>query len=260
MSTCIISGRFPATEFKANINHKIYADTYGYSYIHCNWPTTLNNNYLNKIAYILHHIDDYDYIVWIDDDAFFFDFEKDIMEYAPKNDSFISLCKSPSFKELKTHFSSGQFIVKCNELSKRFFQDVLKIELNFVKEWWPDKLGFFTNGDQDIMVYLLLENTSYKGKLDLYDYNCFNSRWENLSEIDVHKPFILHFTGRGQVKRNNYIETQLKFNLHASLVSNSTLEKYGINTLERYNCNKHQVKNKSFTFRVKSILKRWLQG
>jgi hypothetical protein len=152
MSTCIISGRFPVTEFEAQINHKIYADIHGYSYIHCNWPTTLENVYLNKIAYILHYIDRYDYIVWIDDDAFFFDFEKDIMDYAPKNDNFISFCKSPSFKDLKTYFSSGQFVVKSNELSKRFFQDVLKTELSVVKSWWTDQLGYFTNGDQDIMV------------------------------------------------------------------------------------------------------------
>jgi len=257
MSTCIISGRFPITEFEANVNHKIYADTYDYSYIHCNWPTTLKNVYLNKIAYILHYIDRYDYIVWIDDDAFFFDFEKDIMDYAPKNDSFISLCESPSFKDLKTYFSSGQFIVKSSDLSKRFFKDVLSTELSVVKKWWTDELGYFTNGDQDIMIYLLLENEQYKGKLDLFDYKCFNSRRENLFQIDVHKPLVLHFTGRGPEKRKNYIETQIKCNLHRSLVSNSILEKYGIKTLTHYNTVEHQVKNKPFVFRIKRFFKRW---
>src|SRR5690606_883831 len=107
-----------------------------YSFIHCNWPTTLKNGYLNKIVYIISYLNVYDTIIWIDDDAFFFDFEKDIMDYAPIGDSFISLCKSPSHKELKTFFSSGQFIVKSNKLSKQFFKDALEIELDLVEKWW----------------------------------------------------------------------------------------------------------------------------
>ena len=75
-NVAIISGRFPQTTFNSSVNHKLYADTFGYDYIHCNWPTKAKNVYLNKIYYILQYIKKYDYIVWIDDDAFFFDFKK----------------------------------------------------------------------------------------------------------------------------------------------------------------------------------------
>ncbi len=248
-SICIISGRYPTTVFQSPVNHRIYADSHKYSYIHCNWPTGLDNVYLNKIAYILQYIDHYDYIIWIDDDAFFMDFEKDIMDYAPKDDCFISFCKSPEHKALKTYLSSGQFIVKCNALAKQFFNDVLKTNLNEVKAWWTDDLGYFTNGDQDVMVYLLHQNEAYINRVKRYDYKCFNSRWENLIDEDVHQPLILHFTGRGATKKQNYILAQNTLNLHPSLVPNSLLKPYGIATQDSYLV-AHKTQNKSFLNRL----------
>ncbi|MBO6881596.1 putative nucleotide-diphospho-sugar transferase [Winogradskyella sp.] len=256
MNTCIISGRFPITQFESPTNHKLYADIQGYSYIHCNWPTTSKNNYFNKIIYVLNYIEFYDYIVWIDDDAFYFNLDNDIMDYAPKGDSFISFCKSPSFKELKTLFNSGHFIVQCNSLSKQFFKDVLKTDLNRVKAWWKDELGFFSNGDQDAMVYLLLESEQYKNKMDLYDYQHFNSRYENLFTQDVHKPFVLHFTGRGPTKQANLKAVQSHFNLHPSLVENSVLKNYNIKIQDDYKVAKQKSSLKTKLLKVKDRLKK----
>jgi hypothetical protein len=247
-SVAIISGRFPQTTFDSSINHKAYADVFGFDYIHCNWPTKAKNLYLNKINYILHYIKKYDYIIWIDDDAFFFDFEKNILDFAPVNDSFISLCKSPDFKPLKTFFSSGQFILKCNSLSQDFLQAVLEQDLTEVKNWWKPELGFFTNGDQDSMVYLLLEDDRFKASINLYNYKAFNSRFENLKLLDIHKPLILHFTGKAPIKQANYLETQKTYQLHSSLVPKTILEPYNI---------VYPVSNakKSFFRRLKAFIK-----
>jgi len=256
MSVCIVSGRYPETHFKSYINHKIYADQHGYTYIHCNWPTTNSNTYYNKVTYVLSYLDHYDYIVWIDDDAFFYDLKKDIMEYAPKGDSFISFCKSPTFKDIKTVLSSGQFVVKSSELSKQFFKAVLATDLNKVKAWWKDELGFFSNGDQDAMVYLLLESEKYKSKMDLYDYQHFNSRYENLFIEDVHKPFVLHFTGRGPTKQANLKAVQSHFNLHPSLVENSILKNYNIKIQDDYLVAKQKRSLKTKLLKVKDRLKK----
>lgn len=226
MKICIISGRYPITRFDSPINHKLYADKFGYSYIHCNWPTKEKNPYFNKIHYILSYLDSYDYIIWIDDDAFFFDFETDIMKFAPKGDSIFSACKSPSYKELKTFFSSGQFILKSNPLSKVFLKKILHQELSQVKKWWYDDLGFYTKGDQDIMVYLFHKDKEFINRFTLYDYKKFNSRPENLFKIDSHKPLILHFTGRPEIKMENYKKVQKEFNLHPSLVPTKLLNSY----------------------------------
>ena len=248
MSVAIISGRYPQTTFDSSINHKVYADVFGFDYIHCNWPTKANNLYLNKIYYILHYIKKYDYIIWIDDDAFFFDFEKNIMDFAPVKDAFISLCKSPDFKSLKTFFSSGQFILKCNSISKNFLQAVLEQDLKEVKNWWKPELGFFTNGDQDSMVYLLLEDDRFKAGANFHNYKSFNSRYENLRLLDVHQPLILHFTGKEPIKKSNYFETQKTFKLHSSLVPKAILDDYHI----IYPVSKAK---KSFFKRLKAFIK-----
>lgn len=228
MKVCIISGRYPETVFSSVINHKVYADTFGYTYIHCNWPTSEKNRYLNKIRYILSYIDVYDYVVWLDDDAFFFDFTKDIMQFAPKENNFISICESPSFKELKTFVSSGQFILKGNNQSKSFLNKILNQEILEVKKWWKTDLGFFTNGDQDIIVYLLKTDHAFKDSYNLFNYKNFNSRYENLFDSDVHKPLILHFTGKPKVKMAHYKSVQEKLNLSASLVPELLLKPYVI--------------------------------
>jgi len=251
-NVAIISGRYPITEFDSAVNHKLYADTYGYTYIHCNWPSKAKNPYLNKIHYILAYIDLFDYIIWIDDDAFFYDFSQDIMQYAPKEDAFISFCKSPDFKPLKTYLSSGQFIVRSNTLAKGFFQDILKEDLNKIKDWWTQDLGYFTNGDQDIMVYLLLDNDKYKDKSDLYNYKNFNSRFENIYIEDIHKPLILHFTGKPHIKWENYIKLQSDYKLMPSLIDNAILSEFGLPVW------RPKVK-KNFITRIKQAVKKVLR-
>ncbi|HIB49054.1 MAG TPA: hypothetical protein EYN07_10680 [Flavobacteriaceae bacterium] len=228
MKVGIISGRYPRTNFDSYVNHKVYADLYGYTYIHCNWPTKHKNKYLNKIEYILYAFSFFDYIVWIDDDAFFYDFSKDVFQYSPQGEQFLSACESPTFKELKTYFSSGQFVLRCTPLAKQFLLDILKTDIALVKSWWPKEMGYYTGGDQDIMIYLFHEKIEYKKGLQLYEYKCFNSRAANLFDTDVHKPLILHFTGKPDIKNYDYKQVQIEKGLDSSLVPKEILSEYNL--------------------------------
>lgn len=245
MKIGIISGRYPITKFNSTVNHKVYADKFGYTYIHCNWPTKAKNPYFNKINYLLSFIDFFDYLVWIDDDAFFYNFDKDIMDYKPIGDSIVSFCKSPDYKNLKTYISSGQFILKSSDLAKDFLKETLNVNLEEVKKWWKPELGYFSNGDQDAFVYLLLNTTNYKSKVAIYNYKKFNSRVDNLFGVDSHQPLILHFTGTEDVKNRDYMKVQKQYNLHRSLVPEELLVNYTI-----FN----NVKRKKI--RIESVLKR----
>ena len=251
MNIAILSGRYPNTSFESASNHKIYADHYGYTYIHCNWATGERNRYFNKIRYIEYYFGFFDYIIWLDDDAFFWNMEQDIMQYLPKGDHFISLCESPSFKTLKTHFSSGQFIIKTNELAKEFLTAILSTDIQLVKKWWNIDLGYFSNGDQDIMIYLSLSDKRFINGLKLYNYKKFNSRVQNLKEKDIHHPLILHFTGTVQIKNKDYKWVQKQFNLHPSLVSKNITSKYQLFS------NPKKVK---FKIRVLKKIKVWLRS
>lgn len=223
----IVSGRYPASQFASHINHRVYADKHGYTYIHCNWPTRACNPYFNKLLYIKEYLDYFDYIFWIDDDAFFWDMTKKLEDFLPHGEEFFTACKSPDYKELKTYLSSGQFFLKNSADGKKFLNDVLITDMNKVKQWWTPELGYYSNGDQDSIVYNLILN-SQPHKYKLFDYKSFNSRIENLQGTDTHPVFILHFTGKYFIKIKNYNWAQKKFSLGPELVKSDSLKEYFI--------------------------------
>src|SRR5690606_12215220 len=132
---CVVSGRYPLTPFESYINHKAYCDHHGYSYIHCNWPTGSRNPYFNKVRYLKAYVLHFDYLFWIEDDAFFLDFETPLDFLFPKSDEFLSICLGPDFKNIKTFISSGQFLLKCDEVGKSFINALEEVDLKMVSTW-----------------------------------------------------------------------------------------------------------------------------
>tara|TARA_Y100000022_G_C13058161_1_gene287592 strand:- start:183 stop:641 length:459 start_codon:yes stop_codon:yes gene_type:complete len=95
-----------------------------------------------------------------------------------------------------TFLSSGNFFFKNNQESKKFFQKVLERNLEEVKMWWSkDKYGIFTKGDQDRIVYELVNNEDTMSKTSIVDYEIFNTRPYHYKKIDDH--FLVHFAGVG---------------------------------------------------------------
>jgi hypothetical protein len=227
MRIAVISGRYPSTEFESPVNHRIYCDKNGYTYIHCNWPTKAKNPYLNKLHYIQEYMNHFDYLFWIDDDAFFLDLDFDIQAYLPTEKHFLSICKSPSFKALKTVFSAGQFLLRCDERGKQFIQDAMVADLSQIKKDWPESNGYFSNGDQDIFVYLS-QRSEYSDGILMWDYQAFNSRFENLLDEDPHPIAILHLTGPKKRKRVHYRAAQKLTNSGIGLLSKQVSKEYSI--------------------------------
>jgi hypothetical protein len=103
--------------------------------------TPAKNVYLNKFYFIQHYIDLFDYIFWIDDDAFFLDIKKGLEEFIPANENIISICKSPSNKAIKAVLNSGAFMICC-KTGKSFVDAVLSTDLMQVKSWWKQNMVF----------------------------------------------------------------------------------------------------------------------
>lgn len=219
----VVSGRYPLTKFDSYVNHKAYCDLHGYTYISCSWPTGANNPYMNKIRYIQSYVHAFDYIFWIDDDAFFIDLEQSLEDFLPAETHFLSVCSSPDFKALKTFISSGQFMIRCNAVGKSFLSEVERMDLEAVRDWWKSELGYFSNGDQDAMVFLLKEDEKYKN-YTCYNYKYFNSRIENLDNSD--RVFILHFTGVPERKQESWLRAQSILRCGSALLPDSVVEKY----------------------------------
>jgi hypothetical protein len=201
----VVSGRYPASEFESFINHKAYCARHGYTYIHCNWPTGAANQYMNKLEYVRAYYHLFDYLFWIDDDAFFMRPEQALEAFVPQPGQFLSICGSPTSKPIHTYVSSGQFMLRCDDTGRAFIDAVTKVDLDHVRSWWTEALGYFTGGDQDAMVYLLKQDDRF-ASYQRHGYEAFNSRVEHLLAGDP--VFLLHFTGTVPVKRRNYASVQ----------------------------------------------------
>lgn len=225
MKICVLSGHYPGTKYMSADNHRIYCSHHGYYYIHCNWPTPAKNVYLNKFYFIQHYIDLFDYIFWIDDDAFFLDMKKGLEEFIPTGENIISICKSPSNKTIKTVFNSGTFIINC-KTGKTFVNNVLNTDLKQVKYWWKPEHGYFTDGDQDIMVYLYLTHPEFQQKFQLFNHLQFNSRIGDLTAGN--DLFLIHITGTKNVKKKTYKKLQVMLGTDRTLVAENAKNDYKV--------------------------------
>ena len=226
MKICVLSGRYPIqNHFLSSENHRVYCSHHDYTYINCNWPTTSKNRYLNKIHFLKYYITLFDLIFWIDDDAFFLDIDKSLDEFIPTGNNFLSICKSPSNKKITTVFSSGSFMISCSK-GEEFVNAILESNLEKVKKWWKPEYGYFTNGDQDIMVYLYLTDDRFKGKIKLFDHNKFNSRIHDLEKEA--RIFLLHFTGSLNNKKRLYKSAQSKLAVGKLLLPDGAFKDYSI--------------------------------
>jgi hypothetical protein len=222
---CVLSGRYPESFFKSVVNHRAYCARHGYSYIHCNWPTGNTNRYMNKMEYVREYYHLFDYIFWIDDDAFFIDLDQALEPFVPDPGNFLSICASPDFKQVRTYISSGQFMLECSDTGRAFVDAVMLLDLSQVRAWWDESLGYFSNGDQDGMVYLLKTDSRFS-RYNRHDYQTFNSRVENLLAGD--KIFILHFTGPAARKRRGYRLAQKHLRRGPSLLAREEIRRWNL--------------------------------
>lgn len=210
----ILSAYWPGMRFASYINHKAYADNWGYYYIFNSTPERDTRKYFHKIETILRYLDLFDWVFWIDDDAYFTNFEIPLTHFLSQvNDEQLLICKSPSTKKIFTKFSSGQFFLKSTPLSKQFLRDVLNTNMAIVEKFWqPEKHGYYTGGDQEAMVYLSETHPCYsKIFFKIIDHNYFNNRdFEFDFQPDEH--FLVHFTGTKKQQSHEEFCRRLEIN------------------------------------------------
>jgi hypothetical protein len=173
--------------------------------------------------FIREYIEFFDYLFWIDDDAFFVDLSTDLMRFVPKGDKVASFCRSPTNKSNFTYLSSGQFVLKGGKVGAEFVNAVLGTSIESVRQWWRAELGMFTHGDQDAIVYLLHEDPRFASAVAIYDYHAFNSRIADLEEGQS-PVFLLHFVGSHEQKHADHAKAMKLLNTGPSLLPRSVEE------------------------------------
>jgi hypothetical protein len=214
----------------AAANHQYYADRQELCYIYDTAPTK-HSGYtykLDKLAKFL-SFNLFEYIFWIDDDGFFMQPDKLLTDFLDENpDHDLIFCESPvntfEGKEIQTYISSGNFFIRNTPHSRDFIQSVSEVSLVDVKAWWnEEELGFFSNGDQDAMIYLLKtdERFSRDGFYTRLPYTAFNTRPYHY-EAEPSEHFLVHFTG--EKKQEQIGVFAARFNLSNALVSEEILQ------------------------------------
>ncbi len=221
----ILSGYYPGLRFESPINHKLYADYHGYSYIYNFTPECDQRKYFFKIETIRRYIDLFDWIFWIDDDAYFTDFSIPLTRFLEGvTDEQMVICASPSTKKLFTKFSAGQFLLKSTDMSRQFIQAIFDVDMEVVRNFWRDDLGYYSHGDQEAMVYLTETDPRFSSSfIKIVDHNQFNNRdFEYQSRLDEH--FLVHFTGRQ--KQQSHQEFYERLAVNRWLVPDELVRRY----------------------------------
>lgn len=211
----------------ASVNHQFYSENHGYTYIYDISPTR-NDVFKNKIEKILKLIDLFDWVFWIDDDAFFTKYSTPLTPFIDNSPPKAELifCTSPVNEGKKTYLSSGNFFLKSTKHVKEFLQACLDADLENTRYRWDDeKFGHFTNGDQDIMVDLLMNDARFNSRSfhAILPFGYFNTRPFHF-EKNYDEHFLVHFTGNN--KQDQVIAFANKFNLSPALIPKESFDKY----------------------------------
>ena len=221
-------------ELNYNIN-KIYCEKHHYSLIKSNERLcTTRKPHWERIPLMLKHFDEFDYLVWIDADAYFYidspPIENVINSYPDKLFIFSGDTDNNSNIKLTCQINSGFFIVKQSQKSRDilntwFTDDVLfkspKLsEPIFGANKWNDQAVLRIMYSENILDILDNSIILDYGVLQHFDKN-YKVKEKKYNLID--KPFVFHCTNGNNLLFENRVKSSKEYLLKIRL---SEFEKY----------------------------------
>ncbi|MCI1748727.1 MAG: hypothetical protein LKI24_11955 [Acidipropionibacterium sp.] len=227
---CIISGG-DEVRLRSYINHSIYAREHGFDYrLECGVDPAATTKFGYKMSIIRRLLALYDWIVWIDDDAYFTDFVDDpIHEYieeAEQSGCFIVIANGPLEPNgFWSNINTGVVALKNCEESFEMLR-LAEVDLMEVRKWWvDDRDGLFTNGDQDQIWWALNQDDLLEHTL-IVDHLRWNSRGHYYQD-SLSDAFVMHFTGYPD-KSWGVVRFAMRFGVGQELVPAELLDKYRV--------------------------------
>lgn len=177
--------------------NKIYCEKHNLDLIMSNEKTYTNRHSMwERFPLILKHIENYDYVVWIDADAFFYIDSPNIIEIINNNlDVNFIFSKDCAFDSINTGF----FIVKNTQYSIDFINKWAydeELEKNNPTPYWPDQGVLIDMINKNI---LDIRNNNYS----TCDYGILQHFYEQELCKFQQKPYIYHLAGRTREERLN---------------------------------------------------------
>lgn len=211
------------------VNHRAYADRHSIPYFYDMTPSRIDNPYMVKVAALQRVLAFSEWSFWIDDDAFFMQFERDLRSFLNRstirNDISLIFCRSPINEGMWTTISSGNFFIRNSAVGREFLEMTMSLDRKIVREWWNDELhGLSVGNDQDTMVYLIMNLPQFRSATLLWDFEEFNYRPFHFTH--PHQHFLVHFAGGHGTKLEQVRQFAEKHGLDEFLLSPEQSEPY----------------------------------
>lgn len=175
--------------------NKTYCDNHGYDFKCINIETRKDIKddlyyFFWKFKLILENIEEYDYIFWIDADAF-------IVKHDVKLEDIIDTNMDMQICIDINYMNTGVFITKCGEFSEKMFNDILE-QGPKTKHDFPDAFIMKRYYDNNTDKFKIMEQWFFNS----YVHSLYNLNYPK-GEYRENESFIIHFPGMPYQKRIN---------------------------------------------------------
>lgn len=203
--TIIISGA-DSIRYNADKNHQSYANTFNIDYKFY-IRNDLANPFFTKCYSILDAFNQgYEYVIWIDDDAFFIDHSWNCLAIFQQYQEDVIVTQGRTNKKSGiTFFNNGIMFIRNTKNMRDLFESIPNILWAEVQSNWKSEWGPCEGNDQPRMIYLT--QTRYPKSVKVLDYPGFNAHeitFKQRKDFLKTKPPIVHITGQnkqGKIER-----------------------------------------------------------
>lgn len=217
---------------RSYINHAIYAREHGFDYrVETGIDTAITTRYDYKLAIIRRLLPHYDWLVWIDDDAYFTDFASDglrvLIDQAEREGHSLVIAEGPEEPNgFWSRINTGVMIIRHDPVGRALFAQTAAADLDTVRSWWDEERdGVFTGGDQDQLWWTLCTG-DFEGAYRVVDHRLLNSR-AHLYGSSLDDAAVVHFCGCPD-KVLGAARFAAAFDIGQELVPEHLLDKYHV--------------------------------
>lgn len=228
---CITSGG-DEVRLRSYVNHRIYAHLHGFDYrLECGVDRGIKSKFDFKVAIIRRLLPKYDWLVWVDDDVFFTDFEAtnlaDFIHAAERHDKFLVIAEGAVEPNgWWSKINTGVLLLRNDARAHKLLDLMSTAELSRVREWWDeDRDGLFTNGDQDQMWWALTSSGLVEDAV-IVEHQLLNSRGHYYQD-GLDDAFAMHFCGHRD-KPLGIARFAKRFRVGQELVPAPLLDEFGV--------------------------------
>lgn len=229
---CVVSGG-SHVRYLSYINHRIYALEHGLSHrLEVSLGENLTSPYWHKFVAIMNVLPEFDWVLWMDDDAYFTKWKEDSIGLAigraEQAGHFFIASEGPvEDNGAWSRINTGVMLIRNDPRSFALLETARTADLAEVRSWWSDSRdGLFTSGDQDTIWWTLSTRPEMENAFEILDHRYLNSRPQHYGS-SLADATVVHFPGPGD-KNLRIALFGRRFSMGQSLVPAHLLRKYSV--------------------------------